>query len=333
MPIELSERYREILGMLVADYIASASPVGSRTLSKHHPLQLSPATIRNVMSDLTEMGFLEQPHTSAGRIPTLQGLRYYTDSLLEVHDLSVQEQAMIREKVGASDGGLQHFLQRTTVVLSTISHYVGIVLTPGSDDIIFKHVEFLRLSSGRLLGIFVSDSGLEQNRIIDVRDDFNMAELEKINHFCNRIFTGLTLAEAREKIAAELEIERAEYDRLMKHAFVFSEKLFSAVPERDVMIEGKTQLMEMMNMLEEKQRLAKLLDRCKEAEGVKIFIGTDTRAEKGVAETSLITAPYRKGRSVIGTLGVIGPTRMNYAHVVSVVDFTAKLVSDYLERS
>ena len=335
----LPERYREILQLLISDYITSAEPVGSRSLAKRHSGNLSPATIRNVMADLTEMGLLEQPHTSAGRIPTEAAFQYYVESLLHIHDLSDVEKESIRQQC-FQKGGIEQFLHRTSGALSSMSRYIGLVVMPGWQEIELKQVEFLRLSRGRLLGIFVAQNGLVQNQLIEVDEDFTFLDLEKINNFCNRTFSGLNLSEARQKISQELESERADYDHLLRQAFLFSEKLFASVPAKEVVIEGEEHLVEhpefseleelkkLMAKLEAKQRILKLLDRCHEGEGVKIFVGS--RAQEEGVPLSVISASYRKGGHVVGTLGVIGPTRMDYSRIVSVVDFTSKLVSDYL---
>lgn len=337
----LPSRYQEVLDALIADYIASASPVGSRTLSKRLSLRLSPATIRNVMSDLTDMGFLSQPHTSSGRIPTENGLRYYAESLLHVRDLSSEEQTLIRERCGDGHEGIGQYLRKTSAVLSTISHYVGLVMTPGGGDIHFRHIEFLPLSRGKLLGIFVATNGIVQNRVLEVDGEYTFSDLEKINNFCNRAFSGLNLDEARRKVVLELESAQVEYDRLLTSALLFSEEVFQSVPQSDLMIAGEARLAgvpefaevgrlrELLEVLEEKQQLLKLLDRCREAEGVQIFVGSASTDIPSLP-ASVVTAPYRRDGRVVGMLGVIGPKRMNYSHVIPIVDFTSKLVSDFL---
>lgn len=341
--VDLTKRQREILTLLISDYIASASAIGSRTLSKRHPGRLSPATIRNVMADLTDLGFLTQPHTSAGRLPTVEGLRYYVDTLLQAPELSVKEQALIAARCQEGRGSLQDFLQSTSSVLSSLSHYAGLVVTPGVEEIAFKHVEFLQLAAGRILGIFVSQGGLVKNVIIESAEPFTYAELEKINNFCNRALVGLNLEQARDKIRAEREIVRAEYDRLLKKALEFSDLLLHAVPALDLVVEGEAhllrheeyaeidQLQKLLDALEEKEKLLKLLGQCRDSAGVKIYIGADREADEQALPASIISAPYRKQGRVVGMLGVIGPKRMDYSHVVPLVDFTAKLVSDYLE--
>jgi len=177
----LSTRDQEILEILISDYIATAAPVGSKAISKKHNLHLSPATIRSIVADLEEMGLLTQPHTSAGRVPTVQGLRYYVDCLLKRHDLSDGDRDIVRRAYDDSELGVDEIITRTSSILSAISNYVGLIKTPGWSGIIFKQLEFIRLSRGRLLGIFVSQEGLVQNKIIEVSDDYSFLDLEKIN--------------------------------------------------------------------------------------------------------------------------------------------------------
>jgi heat-inducible transcriptional repressor len=337
----LSTRDRDILELLIADYIASAQPVGSRTIAKHHPAHLSPATIRNVMADLEEKGYLIQPHTSAGRIPTARAMRYYVDSILNVRELDDDERRRIEQRYAGAREGLDSLLRRTSTILSAISHYAGIVAAPRAEQIAFKHIEFIPLSRTRLLGIFVAQSGMVQNRIIECSQEFTYPELERINNYCNGAFLGLTLSEAREKAERELSDERVEYDKLLKKAMTMSNELLQEVSDGNVMIDGEQKLMDapefsrveslkqILAALEEKQMIVKLLDRCLESRGVHIFIGSES--EFPVEGISMVTAPYRRKGKLIGTLGVIGPTRMDYSNVIPVVDFTAKLVSDLME--
>lgn len=337
----LSSRDRDILEILIADYISSAQPVGSRTIAKHHRSHLSPATIRNVMADLEEKGYLWQPHTSAGRVPTERAMRYYVDSLIKVRELDMEERTRITMRYDNANPSIDTLLRQTSGILSTISKYAGIVASPRAEQIAFKQIEFIPLSRTRLLGIFVSQSGLVQNKIIECDHEYTYPELERINNYCNCAFLGLTLRDAREKATRELSNDRAEYDRLLKKAMLMSQVLLDDVPDGDLLVDGEKRLLDtpefahietlkqVLGALEQKQQLVKLFDRCLESEGVKIFIG----AESGipVQGMSMVTAPYHKGGKILGTLGVIGPTRMDYTQVIPVVDFTAKLVSDLME--
>ncbi|OGQ04504.1 MAG: heat-inducible transcription repressor HrcA [Deltaproteobacteria bacterium RIFCSPLOWO2_01_44_7] len=329
----LNERYREILSLLVTDYIATSDAVGSRQLSKKILRRLSPATIRNVMADLEEMGYLTHAHTSAGRVPTQKGLRYYVDSLVEKRPLTEDERKSIQDhyKVGGKD--IRRVMQQTGKILAAFSQCVGLVLTPNWKKTIFKHIEFLPLSRGRLLGIFVSQNGMVENRILEIGEELNYRELEKINNYCNASFVGLTLEEAREKVVKEFSKAQGEYDKLLSKALLLSQNLLMGIETNELVVEFSTieKTKGLMQSLEEKQQLLKVLDSCLDSAGVRIFIGAESRLEP-VKDLSLVTATYTEGNRILGTLGVIGPTSMDYSRVIPMVDFTAKLVTDFLEN-
>src|SRR3989338_1098838 len=263
----LNERYREILSLLVTDYIATSDAVGSRQLSKKILRRLSPATIRNVMADLEEMGYLTPPHPTAGRVPTQKGLRYYVDSLVEKRPLTEDERKSIQDhyKVGGKD--IRRVMQQTGKILAAFSQCVGLVLTPNWKKTIFKHIEFLPLSRGRLLGIFVSQNGMVENRVLQIHEEVNYRELEKINNYCNASFLGLTLEEARTKVRQELSQARQEYDALLTKALLFSQELLENIETAELLVEGESQLLdapefstvervkELMQTLEEKNQL------------------------------------------------------------------------------
>lgn len=339
--MDISARDRDILEILIADYIATAEPVGSRAIAKRHPARLSAATVRNVMADLEERGYLAQPHTSAGRIPTERAMRYYVDSLVNVRDLEDSEREHIEKRIQCGGTALGMVLRSASRILSAISHYAGLVASPHAERIAFKHIEFLPLSSKRLLGIFVAQSGEVQNTVIECDHDYTYPEIERINNFCSAMFMGLTLKEAREKVNCELMHEEARYDKLLARAVTMAHLLLSEVPDGDVFVDGEQQLIDtpefseieplkaILHALEEKREIRGLLDRCMGSEGVKIFIGSESHIS--VEGISVVAAPYRQGGRVIGTLGVIGPTRMDYSRVIPVVDFTAKLVGDLIE--
>lgn len=335
------KRDLKVLELIIADYISNAAPVGSGAISRTFRPSLSPATIRNIMSDLTDLGLLSQPHTSAGRLPTELGLRFYVDSLLKFGDLSKADSEHIREKFAKSDGELKSVLTLASKTLSSLSHHVSIVAAPAWNDVEFKQIEFLRLSRGRLLGIFVGMDGRVQNRIVEVTEDYNFSELEKINNYCNRAFMGLTLDQARQKIQRELREQQIYYDKLLTKAFVFADEFLMKMPKSEVFIEGKSNLVdaekkshieklkEIIEALEEGENILKLIERAKSSEGVKVFIGSEVGGEP-MNEMSAVTATYARDGKTIGTLGVIGPTHMDYSRVISIVDFTAKLISDIL---
>ncbi len=342
MTIELNERGRAILEAIVDDYIASGEPVGSRAVTRRHNMNISPATVRNVMADLEEMGFLASPHTSAGRVPTEQGYRYYVDSLLQIRDLTRQEKQTIEKHYLGRKGTVEALLQETGKALSSLSSYAGIVMVPKFTSTVFRHIEFVRLSGGRALVIFVSQSGLVQNKLIELDEDLSQRELEQMTNYLNETLSGMNIQEAREKIAAEMKREKALYDKLMKKALELSGQALEEDIEGKVFIEGASSFLELpefaevgqmkklFQAFEQKSRLVELLDKSQEAGGVQIFIGS-ANSYNQIEGCSLITSSYQNVHGTIGTLGVIGPNRMSYSKVIPIVDYTAKLVSRLLE--
>lgn len=339
----LSRRYQEVLGQVVADYIATAEAVGSRCVAKQLPYRLSPATIRNVLKGLEEMGYLHQPHTSAGRIPTEKGLRLYVDTFLERRPLSETEQIKIQEQYHLHEKDIRSLMHKTSKTLARLSKYVSLVVTPHLEKTRFKHIEFLPLSKGRLLGIFVFQTGVVENRILEIHEELNFRDLEKINNYCNACFFGLTLEEAREKLGKELTRAHQEYDRLTRKALLFSQELFGASSPSELVVDGEAQLLgtkafstlsqikELLESLEEKQQLLTILNSCLESPGVRIFIGAESLSP-ATKDLSLITSTYAQGDHLLGTIGVIGPTSMDYGKVIAIVDFTAKLVGNLIDQ-
>ena len=315
-----NDRYREILGRVVTDYIGTAAAVGSKQISNEISQRLSSATIRNVLKDLEEMGYLKQPHTSAGRVPTEKGLRFYVDTLGKRNPLSENEQKEIQQQYALPENDIRSLMQKTSRVLATLSQCVSLVLTPKLERTVFKHIEFLPLSHGKLLGIFVSQTGTVENRIIEINEELNYRELEKINNYCNASFIGLTLEEAKEKLVKELTNAHLEYDRLLSKALTLSHDFLSTLPPSELVMEGT---------IDEKEQLLKIMDSCLSSPGVRIFIGAESQSS-ATKDLSLITATYAQGNKLLGTLGVIGPTHMNYSKMISIVDFTAKMVSNFL---
>ncbi len=345
----LAARDEEILELLIADYIATALPVGSRTISKKSGMHYSAATIRGVLADLEDIGLLRQPHTSAGRIPTAQGLRYYVNTLLKCRSLTEEEQASLQEKYfSAQDLGLEAVLDHTSQALSAVSNYVGLITTSAKDQIVFKQIQFVLLSKRRVLGIFVSQEGFVQNKIIEINNDLNYADLEKINNYVNSAFLGLNLEQAKHKISQELVEIKQDYDQLLSQAMVFSQELFAAAGSARVIFDGEAhllgqpefsqveQLKNLLEMLREKELVLSVLESSQTAEGVQIFIGAESdlssaaNYKPAMESVSVVSAPYKKDGRVLGSLGVIGPMRMDYSRVIPVVDFTAKILEDIL---
>lgn len=341
--MKLSERNKKILHAVISDYIETAEPVGSRTISKKHGLNLSPATIRNVMADLEKMGLLIQPHTSAGRIPTEYGLRFYVDSMLKVKRLSQAEKEKIRNSFKELGFDVANILKEASRILSMASQHIGVVLAPTFSTTILKHIEFLRLKDNRILVIFISKSGIVQHKVIQVEEDLSQDELDKFSRYLDDILSDLTLSEVKQKILEEMKKEKTVFDKMLSKALKLSKRAFQngVEEEKDVYIEGHANILNypelsdietmkaIFKAFEEKGIIIKLLDKSMSATGVQTFIGSENELI-GVGGCSVVTSPYAKGSSTLGTLGVIGPTRMNYSKVIPLVGYTARLVSEIL---
>jgi heat-inducible transcriptional repressor len=339
--LPITERDRNILKIVVTDYIHTGEPVGSRTVAKGSDLNLCPATIRNVMADLEDMGLLQQPHTSAGRIPTEKGLRLYVDTLLDRQELSVPEQEEIKGTYEACHADISQLMRGTCRILSAFSHYTGIVMAPPLQETIFKRIEFIRIKRNQVLTIFVTTSGLVQNRVVEMEEDLSQDELTKITHYLNDVLVGLTLREVRERIVEEMRREKAIYDELLQKTLQLGGETVEAPEQRDLYIEGQTKILdepafadvermkELFKAFEEKSVLVKLLDRSMKAQGVQILFGSECGVT-GIEGCSLITSAYGHPGRFMGILGVMGPMRMNYSRIIPVVDYTAKLLTDIL---
>lgn len=341
----LPERERQILQAIITDYIASAEPVGSRTISRKYGLNLSPASVRNVMADLEEAGYLQQPHTSAGRIPTDKGFRFYVDAL-EPRPLSRQDQERIRSRFEGRATDAAEVLRETSRLLSSFSSLAGLAVAPRVDATRFRHIEFVRLRERDILVILVSESGAVHNKLIRADEPLSQDRLHEIANYLNSIIAGLTLRQARERLLAEMRADKAAYDRLYAEAQALARRAFEAPrgpSESDVFIEGTLSIAEqpefssaekmkaLFKAFEEKSLLIKLIDKSMQARGLHILIGHESEADE-MAGCSLILSHYTVGDEVVGTLGVIGPTRMNYSRVIPIVDYTARVVSRLLEQ-
>ncbi|RMG57508.1 MAG: heat-inducible transcription repressor HrcA [Deltaproteobacteria bacterium] len=341
---KIDRRAEIILKAVVEEYVRVAEPVGSRTIAKRIPLNISSATIRNVMSDLEEMGYLYQPHTSAGRIPTSEGFRYYVDRLMEVKELGAEEKEAIAGTIESAEGDALGVLKEASRLLSDMIRQACIVIAPGPDRMILKHISFVRLSKEKMLVILVGKSGLIQNRVFAYDEEISQAELDRISNYLNaEIVEGKTIQEIRAHIVRELKRDRARYDRLMKRALDFSERVVSQSAE-NVIVEGQTKVFEqpefvenlerlkqVMRSFEEKSVLLKLLDSTLLSEGVQISIGAENALEE-FKDMSLVAAGYRRSDSTLGTIGVIGPVRMDYGVVIPFVEYTAQVLSRIFEE-
>lgn len=342
---ELNARDQLVLEAVVTDYIQSGEPVGSRTISKRYGIQVSSATIRNVMADLEEMGFLQQPHTSAGRIPTEKGLRYYLDSIMQFKVLENRERALIRSALLETQGDARELLQRTSQILSRLCQQAGVVLWPRLEASLFKRIEFIRLRRRQLMVILVSKTGLVHNRTLELEDDIRQEELDKYSRYVNDLLQDLHLGEVKERIVEEMKKEKVLFDELYSRALEITQRAFqSTFDSADVYIEGQTNLLNnpefadltrlrrLLEAFEDKTRIIRLLDMTlHKTRGSHIILGPESNLEE-LQEISLISSPYRRGNTLLGVLGVIGPLRMDYSRIIPVVEFTAGLLSQLLEE-
>jgi heat-inducible transcriptional repressor len=331
----LDDRAKLLLKSLVERYIADGQPVGSRTLSKASGLELSPATIRNVMSDLEELGLIASPHTSAGRIPTARGYRLFVDTMLTAQRQELQAPSLQPDQP-------QKVIANAAQLLSSLSHFVGVVMAPKRSSV-FRHIEFLRLSERRLLVIIVSPEGDVQNRVLFTEADYSQSQLVEAANYLNANFAGMAIEQVRARVQQDLVKLQGEIAALMQAAVQVSSEALTQ-EEGDVVISGERNLLSVSDfshdmshlrrafeLFEQKSQLMRLLDVSSQAEGVRIYIGGESQIVP-MQELSVVSAPYEVDGQVVGTLGVIGPTRMPYDRMIQIVDITARLVGNALSQ-
>ncbi|MBK8106469.1 MAG: heat-inducible transcriptional repressor HrcA [Betaproteobacteria bacterium] len=338
----LDDRARSLLKTLVERYIADGTPVGSRTLSRASGLDLSPATIRNVMADLEDLGLIASPHTSSGRVPTPRGYRLFVDTMLTARPLDLEHAP---PEVAAATRQLhpdqpQRVIAQAASLLSNLSHFVGVVMAPRKASV-FHHIEFLRLGERRVLLILVAPDGDVQNRVIFTARDHSQAELLEASNFVNAHYAGLTLEEVRGRLKTEVDALREEIAQLMQAAVQAGTEAMAESSD-NVVVSGERNLLDVQDLghdmgslrrlfgvFEQKTELMRLLDVSSRAEGVRIYIGGESQVVP-FEELSVVTAPYEVDGRIVGTLGVIGPTRMPYERMIQIVDITARLVGNAL---
>ncbi len=336
----LTDRAQILLKTLVERYIADGEPVGSRTLSRHAGLDLSPASIRNVMADLEEMGFVASPHTSAGRVPTPRGYRFFVDTLLTVRPLAQVEVAQLETSLAASDP--QRLIASASSLLSDLSQFAGLVMTPRRNPA-FRQIEFLSLSEKRILLIIVTMEGEVENRVILTDTPYSASALTEAANYFNQHFAGHRFDQVRSKLRDELGRMRDDITRLMAAAVDAGSQALDTSQD-SMVVSGSRKLLDVEDLsgnmhnlrrlfdaFEQKTGLLQLLDQSRSAAGVQVFIGGESELLP-LDECSLVTAPYSVDGQVVGTLGVVGPTRMAYERVVPIVDITAKLLSSALSH-
>ena len=345
MITELNERSREILRRIVESYVETGEPVGSRTLSKRFSMSLSPATIRNVMADLEDSGLLFAPHTSAGRMPTDAGLRLFVDGILEVGNLTESERKAIDVQCAGTSSTLEGLLEDATSALSGLARCASLVLAPKTRSPL-RHIEFVNLSPGRVLVVLVTESGIVENRVIQTPRSLPASALVEATNFLSARLVGRTLGEAYDEIVAELDQHRTQLDELTTRVIESGLATWAGEGQLgSLIVRGQAHLLEDVNAafdleqirslfsaLETKEEMLKLLSLTDTAEGVQIFIGAESNLFN-LAGCSMIVGPYHNAEeTIIGAIGVIGPTRMNYAHIIPMVDYTSKLISRLLEQ-
>jgi len=341
-----NERAREILHWVISTHIITGKPVGSRSVARHSSEGLSPATVRNIMADLEDMGYLDQPHASAGRVPTDKAYRFYVDRLLERRNISVRDRKVIDRDLKLDDSA-EHFMERTSQVLSRVSKNVGIVLSPPIGGVALKHIHFTKLTDSRILVILVARSGIVQNRIIHYREDISQAELDQAARCIVDNYKGRTLHDIRLQILGMLRRDQALYDAFTQRVIALGARSFTETEgetEAHIYLDGASNLINtpdftditkmklLFETIEEKNRLAALIARCIEGDSqeVHITIGAEN-ALPGIEDCTLITSRYVVGDNTRGSLGILGPTRMEYARAIALVDYVARLFGRVLE--
>jgi|TARA_B110000977_G_scaffold65316_1_gene88987 heat-inducible transcriptional repressor len=339
----LDERAQILLKTLVEHYVTDGQPMGSKALLQHSGLGLSPATIRNIMSDLEALGFVSSPHTSAGRIPTQQGYRFFVDSLLSMQPLESKQIKQLESTLSSTDQS--ELITTAADILSELTQFAGMILIPKRKALVFKHLEFMPLSDKRILLIIVSTDGSVQNRIILSDTPYSASSLTEAGNYFNAHYSGQTFEQARHKLHGDLKKMQADISHLMTAALEEPNLSQSKNKEEDVIIAGERNLLnvdelatnvitlrKLFDVFEQRSSLMQLLDNSQKAEGVQIFIGGES-GYSPLDECSMVTSPYQVDGQVVGTLGVIGPTRMAYERVIPIVDITAKLLSNALSNS
>jgi len=339
----VDERPREILKLIIRSYITFGEPVGSRTLSKVMDSKLSPATIRNIMSDLEDAGYLTQPHTSAGRVPSEKGYRFYVDNLAESGKLSKSDERYIGRMLAESETP-EDVMARASYVLSTISKNIGIVIAPPMASTILKHIEFIDLGEGKVLVILVSKAGLLQRKLIRVADRYTQEELNRAGNYLVEQFAGRTLTDIRNDLLKKMQAERMLFDRMLSLLQAWSGTLESDANPDAIYLQGTSNILskpefadvermrELFQMFEEKGRLVKILNECISSsppEGVKIAIGSEMGVP-GMRDFALITASYAAADNTTGLLGIIGPTRLEYERSISIVGYLGRVIGEMI---
>ncbi len=343
MQEQLLPREEEVIKTIIEDYIVKAMPVGSRTVAKQSGLRLSPASMRNVMADLTEKGYLEQPHTSAGRIPTVLAFRHYLDTVFMPEQLSPEYKKSIDRQLKEAGMELSEVLSRASKLVSSLSRQVGMILAPRHEDVRWREIDFALIKPGLVLAVLVLDAGIVQNKLLSVEETITRDELEKFGNYLNDNYRGMTLAEARTRIIAELENAKARLKLLYRKALRLARTTFEANPLREIFVDGTLNIFEhaefadvakmrdILRLLEERTRLLGLLDKTIEEQGIKIMLGQEAEIDD-LHGCSVISSTYGDEERPLGVVSVIGPLRMDYARVIPVVDFISQTLTTLMKE-
>jgi len=340
---DIGIRAKKVLHAVVSEYLATGDAVGSQTVARRYALDISAATVRSVMGDLEDEGLLRHPHTSAGRIPTDRGLRLYVDTLLRVRSLSASEKEDIRGRLGPVTE-MQEVMQRVTRMLRELSHLAVIVQAPRPESDAVSHVEFVRLREGQLLAVIATASGQIQNKLIPIDFALSHGDLDRVNNYLNSLVAGLTLDQMRGRVLLEIERERERSvsDPVLARALGLAAAVMPvAAAAGEILLDGQSNLVAeaadlerarcVLRTLEEKDQIVKLLDRTLSAPGICVFIGAEANLAD-LSDISVVAASYGNDERPLGTIGVIGPSRMNYSRVIPLVDFTADVITEILPR-
>ena len=340
--MDIGARAKKILHAVVSEYLATGEAVGSQTVTRRYGLDVSAATVRTVMGELEEVGFLRHAHTSGGRLPTERGLRYYVDMLLRVRSLTAGEKDDIRERLAPATGDVPEVMQRTTRMLRELSHLTVVVQAPRPDSDVVQHLEFVQMRDGQLLVVIAAASGQIQNKLIPAEGIISPGDLDRINNFLNGLVSGLTIDQVRARLLEEIAKERTTHDQLVARALRLATAAVPADPTPDVLVDGQSNLLAgkadleraklLLRTLEEKDLVVRLLERTLGAPGICVFIGAEANLAD-LTDVSVVAAPYVADGRPLGTVGVIGPSRMNYSRVIPLVDFTAEMIGEALGKS
>ena len=341
---QLNERLQNILIYVINEFIKTGQPVGSRTISKKYKLNLSPATIRNIMADLEEMGLLTQPHTSAGRIPTKEGLKYYVDNLMGFSYIPELIKNQIDSFIKNKEQNFENFFNDLSDLLSNLTNSIGVVVYPDLKKLKLKHIEFVKLNDTQILVVLVNELGHVENRIIEIeKNSISQMQLDKLSNFLNQKYSGKDLMEIKNEIINELKFLKSNFNAKISEIIdKFTKINWEEKTNKEVIVKGLNkivdsevlksdfnQLKNFIKLFEEKSKLLEILEKTYKSPGIQIFIGN---AIPYLEDMSIITSTYSKGDTILGSLGIIGPLRMNYQTIIPLVEYTSKLISSLLEK-